>query len=85
MSCSYHSEPGSIRPELTEEVIMNDDLLPGGMEGWRRFRIEYGFECACPEGLIYLPPHVDPDIIEDLLQIMAEEEPESELVKWEDL
>lgn len=50
---------------------MNYDALPPSLKGWRRFRIEYGFECGCPEGLIYLPPHLTHeqiDQIEELLQ-----------------
>jgi hypothetical protein len=30
-----------------------------GEQYWRRYRLEYGFECKCPEGTIYLPPWVD--------------------------
>lgn len=59
------------RPSLTEEMIQNYDALPPSLKGWRRFRIEYGFECGCPEGLIYLPPHLtwkQMDQIEELLQ-----------------
>jgi len=73
MPCQYHDEPGSIHPSLVEEFILNDEFLPGGMKGWRRFRIEYGFECSCPEGTIYLPPEVDPDTIEDLLRFNTKE------------
>ena len=61
----YHT---TTRPELTEEMILNYDALPPSLAGWRRFRIEYGFECSCPEGLIYLPPNADPDAIEAILQ-----------------
>ena len=67
MGCGYHETPESIRPSLVEEMILNDEFLPAGMAGWRRFRIEYGFECSCPEGTIYLPPGVDPDVVETLL------------------
>lgn len=52
------------RMMLTEEMILNKDFP---LKGWRRFRIEYGFECSCPEGVIYLPPDLDPDIFEDFL------------------
>ena len=41
--------------DTTEECIMNDSILPG----WRRFRIEYGFECSCPEGVIYIKDGLD--------------------------
>ncbi len=54
-------------PTLTEEAILNYDALPPSLKGWRRYRIEYGFECSCPEGLIYLPPGADPDVVEILL------------------
>jgi putative transposase len=33
--------------------------MPAEMYGWQRRRIEYGFECACPETTIYLPPDFD--------------------------
>ena len=55
------------QPSLVEEAILNYDAMPPSLKGWRRYRIEYGFECGCPEGLIYLPPWVDPDKIEELL------------------
>lgn len=54
-------------PSLTEEAVLNPDALPPSLRGWRRYRIEYGFECACPEGLMYLPASVDPDDIEKLI------------------
>ena len=54
-------------PSLVEEMIMNPDALPPSLREWRRYRIEYGHECSCPEGLIYLPSHVDADKIEELL------------------
>lgn len=53
--------------DFTEEMIMNYDMLPAYMKGWRRYRIEYGFECGCPEGLIYLPPHIDINDLDKLL------------------
>lgn len=55
------------RPSLTGEAILNYDALPPSLKGWMRYRIEYGFECACPEETIYLPPWVDPDEIEAIL------------------
>jgi len=57
-------------PSLTEEMILNYAALPPSLNGWRRFRIEYGFECGCPEETIYLPPtvtHEQLDLIEDIL------------------
>jgi hypothetical protein len=65
MACDCHTE-GPCLPSLTEEVILNPDYLPGSMKGWRLYRIEYGFECSCPEGLIYLPPNMDPEVVEQL-------------------
>jgi hypothetical protein len=67
MSCFYHDKYRP-QPSLTEEMMMNVDSLPKSMHSWRRYRIEYGFECSCPEGLIYLPSEMDPDIIEKLLR-----------------
>lgn len=66
-TCYHHEEPGSAHPSLTEEMVLNEGALPGSLKGWRRFRIEYGFECSCPEGLIYLPPGADPDAVEAIL------------------
>jgi hypothetical protein len=54
-------------PSLTEEMILNPDALPEHMRHLRRYRIEYGFEDESPEGLIYLPPFVDPDEIEEII------------------
>lgn len=54
-------------PSLVEEMILNYDALPPSLLGWRRYRIEYGFECSCPEGLIYLPDGIDPNEIENIL------------------
>lgn len=66
--CGMHTE-GFPNVSLTEEMI-NDNYLPGTMKGWRRYRIEYGFECSCPEGSIYLPPNMDPDRMETTLRIL---------------
>ena len=71
MTCQWHDDPARLRPSLTEEMILREDFLPGSMRGWRRFRIEYGFECSCPEGVIYLPPSVDPDVVEDILRRLS--------------
>jgi hypothetical protein len=67
MKCQWHSKPEDIQPCLVEESILNTDFLPDGMKGWKRYRIEYGFECSCPEGIIYLPPWVDPYLIENII------------------
>jgi hypothetical protein len=55
-------------PSLVEEMIVNPNALPPSLRGWRRYRIEYGFECSCPEGTIYLPDNVDPDDVEAMLR-----------------
>ena len=39
---------------LTEEMLLNETFLEQN-PGVRRFRIEYGFECSCPESTFYLP------------------------------
>ncbi len=67
MACAYHK--ASIQPSLTEEMIARSDFLPDAMEGWRAYRIEYGFEGSCPEGIIYLPPYVNPIEIERILNL----------------
>jgi hypothetical protein len=57
---------------IVEEAILNPSSIecathPGALKGWRRYRIEYGFECGCPEGVVYLPPDMDPDVLESLI------------------
>lgn len=54
-------------PSLVEQAV-REDFLPPSMEGWRCYRIEYGHECSCPEGLVFLPPDVDPQRLEDWLE-----------------
>lgn len=54
-------------PQLVEEMILNTNYNMCHIPGWRRYRIEYGFECGCPEGTVYLPPHADPDELETFL------------------
>lgn len=57
-------------PDLTEEAMLNPPKCgyhPEDWSKWRRYRIEYGFECSCPEGVVYLPEHVDPDEFQRLL------------------
>lgn len=47
---------------------------PPGMEQWRCYRIEYGGharECLA-EGLIWLPSHVDPVVVETLLRYVQD-------------
>jgi len=57
-------------PRLVEQAVMNPP--EGPLCHWRMFRIEYGFECGCPEGTIWLPAHTDPEYIEGVLR--AEQE-----------
>ncbi len=59
-------------PSLVEQGV-REDFFPPSMKGWRAYRIEYGFECACPEGIIYLPPGADPDQLEDWINMEIEE------------
>lgn len=54
-------------PSLTEEMILNQHWM-GKIKGWRRYRIEYGFEDDTPEGTIYLPPDINSDIFENFLK-----------------
>jgi len=61
------------RISLVEEFILNETALPPYMRsakrhlGWRAYRMEYGFECGCPEGRIWLPPWVDSEKFEAYL------------------
>lgn len=59
------------QPSLVEEAIFNYEALPPSLQGWRRFRIEYGFECSCPEGLIYLPPDTTYEEIDKIEEILS--------------
>lgn len=68
MNCRYHRPPLS----FTEEMIQNQDYM-GCIKNWRRFRIEYGYECSCPEGTVYLPPSVDPDVLEEFMRKLCGE------------
>lgn len=55
---------------MVEEMVMRPELLgceQHPLSGYRMFRIEYGFECGCPEGHILLPPGVDPDVVERVI------------------
>ena len=56
----YHNH--TIQPRLIEYAVLNPPQGP--MREWRMFRIEYGFECGCPEGTIWLPPEVDVETFE---------------------
>lgn len=53
--------------KLTEEFWPGQSQHGGCVSHYRRFRIEYGFECSCHEGVIYLPPDIDPDVVEAFL------------------
>lgn len=55
-------------PSVTEEAVLNPDALPEKMRNYRAYRVEYGAECSCPEGFLYLPPDVDPEALEALLR-----------------
>jgi hypothetical protein len=52
---------------LIEQAVFTP---PPGLEDWRFFRIEYGGHAAdCIwEGAIWLPPNINPDTIEKLLE-----------------
>ena len=76
--CNKHTKPTLV--SLTEEAIMNYDVLPESMKDFRRYRIEYGFECSCPEQTIYLPKMMDCDLIEDLINENIEKMIEQEKV-----
>lgn len=55
--------------DVTEEMVLNPNALPEQMRGMRRYRIEYGghAEDCVMECTVYLPAHVDVEILEDLL------------------
>ena len=65
MSCEH-----PIQPALVEEMVMSE--TEGPLRGWRCYRIEYGHECPCPEGRVWLPPNINPDVLENLLRVWAE-------------
>ena len=67
MPCAQHDDPTQIRPCLVEEMVLNPAALPGSMQGWRCFRIEYGHECSCPEGTYLAAPKRTSDAIEAFL------------------
>lgn len=66
------------RPSLVGEIVMRPDLLPASIRRWQRYRIEYGFECSCPEGLIYLPPGTNAMALERYLNKHAKDYPPEE-------
>lgn len=62
-------EPVVPEVSLTEQAVLRPPTCGQheGVEDFRFFRIEYGFECGCPEGGIWLPNHIDPSIVEGIL------------------
>ena len=59
-----------MRVSLVEQAVLSP---PKGMEGWRMFRVEYGghAERCLVEGVLWLPGLVDPQIMEDALQVLV--------------
>lgn len=57
---------------FVEEAVFNEEHMCH-IKGWRRYRIEYGFECGCPEGVVYLPRHIDSSVLEDFIQVLIKE------------
>ncbi len=66
MTCSH-----AVHPRLVEMAVLNNPSVP--MKDYRCYRIEYGFECSCPEGSIWLPPLIDPETVERMLQRLVRE------------
>lgn len=56
-------------PTLVEEMVMREPAGP--LRGWRCYRIEYGSECGCPEGRVWLPATINPDALEFALRSMC--------------
>lgn len=64
-----------MRVSLVEEMVMNPNFFSEEMKGWRAYRIEYGgIENSNREGMIYLPPDVNTDVIEMVLNIFTDDE-----------
>lgn len=60
----------NVRVSLVEQMVMNP---PHNMEDWRMYRIEYGGhaeECNV-EGVVWLPPLVDADEFEIMLNMFT--------------
>lgn len=59
-----------MRISLTEEIVQNQPKcwLSHDQGPYRLFRIEYGFECSCPEGYIWTPITIDPGKLEKALR-----------------
>ena len=47
----------SVSVHIVEAIVFNPP--DGPLREWRCYRIEYGHECSCPEGTIWLPPECD--------------------------
>ena len=83
-----HSEYSLTPFSLTEEMIQNyseDNEYGSILPGWRRFRIEYGFECSCPEGTIYVED--GPDIYERaeaIVELLKAPKPKGEATPQKD-
>ncbi len=60
-----------IQISLVEQAIMNEDFLHE-LKGWRCYRIEYVHEGSDPEGIIYLPPDINPDAAERVIKALIE-------------
>ena len=70
-------DSGKFFVDLTEYGVLS---WPDGMEGCRMFRIEYGGvnENCVYEGLIWIPPTMDRDVVEEFLQAMFKDWDEKE-------
>jgi len=69
---------GKMYISTTEEMILNYKALPPEMDGWRRYRIEYGghAEACIKECVIYVPPKFDIMALEKLFEDCQEDEAE---------
>jgi len=61
-----------MRIALIEQAVLNPKCLPRELRRWRNYRIEYGghAEACLIEGLIWLPPEVEPERIENVLNAL---------------
>jgi hypothetical protein len=71
---------GKMYISTVEEFILNYKALPPEMDGWRRYRIEYGghAESCIKECVIYVPPRFDIMALERLFEECQDDEPEDE-------
>lgn len=57
---------------LIEEGVMRYPTCgTHGIANLRRYRIEIGHECGCPEGIIWLPIEVDSEAVEAFLDLLC--------------